>query len=151
MKTRKHFIGMAVIAMVTLALAVIGCKHYEPALKDTSTYTSTVFRINTSDFEAVFGQPRPTARNARIFSLTQAELNAKIEEAKGKSSYEPTSNFAETGASYAKLTQNLQNFIDWGWMSSDNRTQSLNELESSGFVGVALYIDKPVVAVIIRD
>jgi hypothetical protein len=30
MKTRKHFIVMAIIAIITLALAVIGCKHDEP-------------------------------------------------------------------------------------------------------------------------
>jgi hypothetical protein len=31
MKTRNHFIVMAIVVIVTLALAIIGCKHDEPA------------------------------------------------------------------------------------------------------------------------
>jgi hypothetical protein len=49
MKTRKHFIGMAFVAILVLAFAIIGCKNDEPTLVPPNEVSVGGFKVTINN------------------------------------------------------------------------------------------------------
>jgi len=148
MKTKKQFstkkVGsfataklLATMLCIVAALAIIGCKEDEPDPPPPTsppevnladyTYTLKQRSVTSVEFTNTFGEPIPTAGNARIFTGTKADLETKFAGA----------SVLGTGRLYSNLESSLQSSVNNNDITASQKTSMLNALKSAGATGFA--------------
>ena len=126
---KSTFKLLGIVALVVLGFSVVSCSN---GTTD-DTYTMRRFAIDDSDYSSIFpgsGIPPSSGYQFVVLSGTKADLMAKFEAAKSKTSYIGMAD--RSGKSLSDVETYFQDFITNDGMSVADKTQALNELKSEG-------------------